>query len=184
MRRIGATERAILSTQSNLANSYRMLGRVEEALILRKEVYSGYLKLEGKEHEKTILEANNYASTLGDLKRFEEAKALLRKTIPVALRVLGESDDTTFRMRWNYATSLLCDDVATLDDLREAVTTLEETEQTARRVLGGSHPVVAGIELSLRDSRDALRARESGKKVNIITRPAWAARRPSSKQSK
>ena len=128
--------------------------------------------------------ASRYPFRGGDLKRFEEAKALLRKTIPVALRVLGESDDTTFRMRWNYATSLLCDDVATLDDLREAVTTLEETEQTARRVLGGSHPVVAGIELSLRDSRDALRARESGKKVNIITRPAWAARRPSSKQSK
>ena len=32
------------------------------------------------------------------------------------------------------------DDGATLDDLREAVTTLEETERTARRVLGGAHP--------------------------------------------
>ena len=31
-------------------------------------------------------------------------------------------------------------DGATLDDLREAVTTLEDTERIARRVLGGAHP--------------------------------------------
>ena len=47
---------------------------------------------------------------------------------------------------------------ATLDDLREAVTTLEETEWTARRVLGGSHPLTGVIELRLRDARAALQA--------------------------
>ena len=49
---------------------------------------------------------------------------------------------------------------ATLDDLREAVTTLEETEQTARRVLGGAHPDLVNIELALRRSREVLSARE------------------------
>ena len=37
-------------------------------------------------------------------------------------------------MRWNYARTLYKDPSATLDDLREAVTTLEDAERTARRV--------------------------------------------------
>jgi hypothetical protein len=53
------------------------------------------------------------------------------------------------------------DDGATLDNLREAVTTLEDAERIARRVLGGAHPVAAGIEAALQDSRAALAARET-----------------------
>jgi len=53
-------------------------------------------------------------------------------------------------------------DGATLRELREAVTTIEETARTARRVLGGAHPVAKQIEqVSLRDARAALRARET-----------------------
>ena len=64
-------------------------------------------------------------------------------------------------MRVNYAEALYKNADATLDDLREAVTALEETERTARRVLGGAHPLTTGIEKSLRDARAALRARET-----------------------
>ena len=49
---------------------------------------------------------------------------------------------------------------AALGDIREAVTTLEDTARTARRVLGGAHPFTAGIEQALRKARAALRARE------------------------
>jgi hypothetical protein len=63
-------------------------------------------------------------------------------------------------MRWYYAGALYTDPGATLDDLREAVTTLEDTERIARRVLGGAHPLVPLMEESLRDARAALRARE------------------------
>ena len=59
-----------------------------------------------------------------------------------------------------YAMALYADPDATLDDLREAVTMLEEMTRTARRVLGSAHPTAAGIEKSLRESRAALRARE------------------------
>ena len=86
---------------------------------------------------------------------------MLRKTIPVAQRVLGESYELTLRMRKIYATALYIDPSATLDDLREAVTTLEELERTARRVMGGAHPLTVGIEGYLRDARAALRAREA-----------------------
>ena len=53
------------------------------------------------------------------------------------------------------------DDAATLGDLREAVTTLEDAERIARRVLGGAHPVTGWLRRSLRNARAALRARES-----------------------
>ena len=65
------------------------------------------------------------------------------------------------RMRLNYAMALFMDDDATLDDLREAVTTLEESERTARRVLGRAHPTSSAIEKCLGYARAALRARET-----------------------
>ena len=57
--------------------------------------------------------------------------------------------------------SFYTDPAATLDDLREAVTILEETEQTARRVFGGAHPVAGSMKVALRESRAVLRARET-----------------------
>ena len=106
--------------------------------------------------------AYNYASTLAGVERYAEAKALLRKVIPVARRVLGENNDLTLRMRWTSAMALHDDPSATLDDFREAVNTLEDTEQTARRVLGGAHPTTGLIERSLQRARAALRARAGG----------------------
>ena len=60
-----------------------------------------------------------------------------------------------------YAGALHLDPDATLDDLREALTTLEETERIARRVLGGAHPLTNAIETALQNARAALRARET-----------------------
>ena len=94
------------------------------------------------------------------MQRYAEAKWLLRRTLPAARRAHGDSHETTLRMRGYYAEALYKDDGATLDDLREAVTTLEDTERTARRVLGGSHPTTVTIEKSLQDARAALRACE------------------------
>ena len=59
-------------------------------------------------------------------------------------------------MRWSYAQTLYKDPSATLDDLREAVTKLEETARTARRVLGSAHPTTASVEGHLRQARAAL----------------------------
>ena len=60
------------------------------------------------------------------------------------------------RTLWCYARALYHDDSATLDDLREAVTTLEEIETTARRVLGGAKPLTVAIERELQQSREVL----------------------------
>ena len=128
---------------------------------MKRDVYSGYMKLNGEEHFDTLAAAYNFTDSLGTLGRLKEAKVLLRKVLPVARRVLGESNDLTFKIRQNYACVLYLDATATFDDLREAVTTLEETSRTARRVLGGAHPTVVKMERALRDARAALRARET-----------------------
>ena len=104
--------------------------------------------------------ANNYAALLAELNRFEEAKSLLREMMPVARRVLSKSHELPLRMRSVYAYSLYEDPAATLDDIREAVTTFEEIARTARRVFGGAHPIAVEIEKALRLARAALRARE------------------------
>ena len=161
MRRNGAPEKHMLTVQANIVNTLEEVGRAEEAMLMRDDVYSGTLKLYGEEHKETLVEADNYALALSDLERFEEAKSLLLKTMPVAQRVLGESDHIVLGMRQNFALSLYQDLAATLDDIREAVKTLEETERTARRVLGGAHPLMYTIELCLRNARAALHARET-----------------------
>ena len=166
-RRLGNPERVILIMQSNLSNTYGDLGRNEEALRMRRDVYSGRLKLVGEEHNDSLVAAYNYAQSHLNLRRFEEAKSLLRRTMPVARRTLGESRDLTLSMRSIYAVALYKSTGATLDDLREAVATLEDTERTGRRVLGSEHPRTAGIEESLRDARAALAARE-GADVSFV----------------
>ena len=159
-RRLGDSEENILVLQCNLATSYHMVGRREEALRVRQNVYSGRLRLDGEDHQMTLNAANNYAASLNSLKRRGEAKSLLLKTMPVARRVLGENDIHTLKMRWAYAHTLCYGEGATVDDVREATTTLEETERVARRVFGGAYPLTVQIESYLRKVRAALRARE------------------------
>ena len=52
-----------------------------------------------------------------------------------------------------YAMALYKADGATVGDLNEAVTTLEEIEPTARRVLGGAHPLTVDIWKTLKIAR-------------------------------
>ena len=88
--------------------------------------------------------------------------------MPVMRRVLGESDETTLRMMWSYAAVLINNPSATLDDIREAVSTLEDAGRIARRVLGGAHPTTVGIEGALRTARDVLRVRSDGGRVKFV----------------
>ena len=161
LRRLGASEESKLVVQTNLASTYSRLGRKEQALRIEKDVYSGQLKLFGEEHLNTLASALNYANSLSKLKHYKEARSVLRKMMPVSQRFLGDDHEFTLKMRSVYAHSLYSNQGATLDDLREAVTTIEEIEPTARRVLGGVHPLTVSIGEALRDARAKLRARET-----------------------
>ena len=128
---------------------------------MRHEIYARHLKLYGEDHINSLREAVCYTTALVTCGRFEEARSLMRKRTPAAQRVLGESHDLTLRMWFVYARALVEDPTATLDDLREAVTTLEPAQRTARRVFGGKYPLTQSIELVLRNARVVLRARET-----------------------
>ena len=130
---------------------------VERHLVAIQTKTNGSCKQE-RETNKAVV---NYALTLHELKRFEDVKALLRKLLPVARRVLGENNEVTLRMTINYAMALYVDTSATLDDIREAVTTLEDTTRIGRRVFGGAHPLVEAFEVALRNARSKLSARET-----------------------
>ena len=160
LRRLGADEEVIFAVQQNLAGTYRSLGRLDDCLRTQRGVYSGTLKLYGEQDRGTLVAALNYANSLRGLQRSEEAKPLLRKNIPVVRRVMGEGHRITLKMRWSFAISLYWDPSATLDDLREAVSTLEDVSLTARRVFGGTHPTTADIERALGKSLAKLSARE------------------------
>ena len=64
LRHVGASEYDMLVVQGNLANSYQRLGRPEEALLMRRDVYCGQLKFDGEESIDTLRAALNYTSTL------------------------------------------------------------------------------------------------------------------------
>jgi hypothetical protein len=162
-RRICAPEHNILASQGNLANAYQMHGRLEETLKMYRDVQSGYARLLGEETKEALLAVFNRVLLLHDLERLEEAKSLVGKTLPTMRRALGECDDLTLRMKQLYAEALYKDDGATLDYLREAESTLVETERTARQVLGGAHPTVVNIEIVLRNARAVLGARETSR---------------------
>ena len=154
MRRLGASETDILIAQGNLAITYTALGRDESALQMKRDVYSGSLKLHGEEHENYLMAAINYASALHDLKQdHEEAKSMMRKTIPVARRAFGDGHEVTLKMRWIYARALCEAAGALLADLHEAVATLEDAERIARRVFGSTHPIAVGLEHQLQNVR-------------------------------
>ena len=87
----------------------------------------------------TLRAANNYAMSLIDLKRFEEAKRLLRKMTPVARRVLGAENKITLSMHEDLSRATL-DGESSAEDKREALRTLEDTVAVMRRVLGPAYP--------------------------------------------
>ena len=62
---------------------------------------------------------------------------------------------------WTCARVLCQDEGATLADIREAVTMLEDAARTCRRVLGGAHPTTEGVEDSLREAQTALHSSEA-----------------------
>ena len=85
----------------------------------------------------------------------------MRKSMPIARRVFGDVHEITLKMRWIYALALYEDDSATPDDLRGAVTSLEELAPYAQRVMGSAHPLASAIKESLQVARAALRAQDA-----------------------
>ena len=101
----------------------------------------------------TLREADNYAIALLQLKRFEEAKRLLRKVIPVARRVLGTEHELTLSLREDLCRAIL-DGEPTANEKREALEMLKDTAGAMRRVLGPDHPDTLHAEKVLKSNEE------------------------------
>ena len=87
----------------------------------------------------TLVAASNVADSLINMQRFEEAKRVLRKVIPVAQRVLGTQNELTLSLREDLSRATL-DGESSAEEKREALRMLEELAGVMRRVLGPVHP--------------------------------------------
>ena len=106
------------------------------------------MRLHGEEHEDTLMDAGNFVINLLDLKRFEEAKRLLRKVMPVARRVFGTEHERTLSLQEDFARAMLLGD-SSPEEKRNALLVLEDTLGVMRRVLGKSHPECMRVQGAL-----------------------------------
>ena len=123
-RRLGSREENALSRRTILQTPWRDASKSPRTA----EVYSTFETLWRK--RENLISANNYASTLVTLEQHKKL-SVLRKTMPVARRVLGEGNDLTLRLRWNYAKGLYKGAAARLRPPRGR--SRSRTRRTARR---------------------------------------------------
>ena len=97
---------------------------------------------------------------------------MILTTCPACAKPLAHDAPRCVRCKLRYCNktcqhdqTLVKDPAATFDDLHEAVTTLEDAGRTARRVLGGAHPLTTEIGQDLQKSRTVLHAREASSKT-------------------
>ena len=99
VRRVGAPEYNILVHAEQSSGTYDLLGRPSPTDETGR-VHWIFEAPTARNMNTPSHSVSNYALCLGQLNRFEEAKSLLRKTMPVARRVIGESRmEVTLRMR-------------------------------------------------------------------------------------
>ena len=156
LRRRGTSEIHILRTKNNTAVCYQNLGRHEEALGLRREVYAAFRVMLGESQEETLIAAHNLGLSFIKLKRFAEAKSTLLKPIADAQRTLGDDHATTLDLRDVFGEALSLN-----EEFDEATVIYEDIIKRSRRLLGAQHCETQRRERYLGQIRDflAIRAR-------------------------
>ena len=166
LRRVGAPEQSILVSQGNIANTYKALGRREEALRMLRDVYSGYLRHRdlGPLHQSTLGMALNLSTSLVDTGNYAEARAFMRDQIALANRVLGSDHPVTLDFQWGYSRAFTLDKDVSAEQLAEVATTLEKTLEISQRVCGREHPRTCSIrgELTFAKTREQIVRRGPG----------------------
>ena len=139
-RRMGHSEIELLTTRTNLANCLYLLGRTEDCLRMRREIFADSLRLNGPDDEDTIIDALALVRSLINDYLYEEARTLVRDVLPRSRRTLGNGHYLTLDLQCEYACAISLDAKSPLGDVREAVAILEEAVRTIRRIMGAHHP--------------------------------------------
>jgi hypothetical protein len=156
LRRLGAPEGDMLIVQGNLASTYAKLGRLDEALSMRRDVYSGHLRHRdlGPLHQSTLGAAVNLSTSLVDAGNYAEARAFTRDQMELARRALGADHPFTLDFQWGYSRAFTLDKDVSAEQLAEVATTLEKTLEISQRVCGREHPRTCSVRGALTMARE------------------------------
>mmetsp|Transcript_4642 Transcript_4642/g.14053 ORF Transcript_4642/g.14053 Transcript_4642/m.14053 type:complete len:161 (-) Transcript_4642:89-571(-) len=132
--------------QSDLANCLGDLGRHDEALVIKREIYRKSRAALGDTHEETIILAINLSTSLAHANG-SEAITLLRKTLPDTQRGLGDRHDFTFRVVGLFA-EVVAQSATSREEVVEADALVEKYIQIVCQVLGRGHPLTQNFLLT------------------------------------
>mmetsp|Transcript_26288 Transcript_26288/g.78913 ORF Transcript_26288/g.78913 Transcript_26288/m.78913 type:complete len:222 (+) Transcript_26288:3-668(+) len=139
-------QESVLHAQYDYANALLRFDRLDEGLCMLREIHEKRVALFGPEQRDSIGAANSLAIALVRLARFDEARAILKRQIPLA-RQLGGT-------QWVHAAGVFSravveDDNCPTTELEEALTVMDDASRTARQTLGTAHPVAKALERDL-----------------------------------
>ncbi len=161
--RLGASPLRTLVTRGNLALSYYHLGRIEDALRLQREVYTGWQILSVSSE---VLSSSALREAVGDCltisvgnltellvaaREFEEAQSLAREKLPAIIDRHGPDHTLTLEVRTWYARALFLEG----EELSAAENVLEDVWRRSKRVFSDSHPDTERARKFLEDVRSA-----------------------------
>ena len=149
-------ENAVLAAKANLASCLANVGRHEEALRLRRDVYARSSILHGSASDDALLDAANLASSLIVSQAFDEVIPFLRERILVANQAFGPDHVRALDLAAFLSEALRLNPDATRADLSESESILVNVLQRQRRVLGPAHPNTKNSEQALSFIRESL----------------------------
>ena len=146
-------------------------------LVMRRELYTKTIQLHNTESYETIVAANSLAQSLmlkavpgpnilwtrdnlGALSVacVNEARALLSKTVPAAVRTFGPDHEFTITILGHYATTFaIFHDGESQDELAKALAMTEDVSRRTRQILGVAHPMTKRVDsllMILREKQD------------------------------
>ena len=124
-----------------------------------RDAYESYVEKFGETHTETLGLALDLAITFRQTDKNADAKSFLRGRVLIADRFLGREKMLSLRLRWVYANSLTDSADATIDDLVEAVETLESVAKSWKRVMGERHPETVKVLNASKSARAPAPAR-------------------------
>ena len=124
-----------LASRNNLAGTYRASGRLDEAITLYEQVFSGRSLVLGPDHRSTLTARDELAGIYREAGRFDEAITLKKQILADAMRIRGPDSPGASAARNNLAATYR--DAGRLD---EAIPLYQQNLEDVTRLSGLDHP--------------------------------------------
>ena len=133
-----------LTSRNSLAGVYWDAGRLDKAISLYEQVFSGRSRVLGPDHRSTLTARDDLAATYWEAGRLDEAITLKKQILADALRIMGPDSPGASAARLKLADAYR--DAGRLD---KAVTLYQENLDDVARIMGPHHPETLASRHSL-----------------------------------